>query len=250
MTILLSDIHLGTIACKSPEVLTFLKYLEITKVKDIILIGDIIDIWRLKNGGKWKSEHNTILQKLLRLSRKGVNITYISGNHDDFFRVLENLTFGDIPVIEQSELEINGKKFWIIHGDQFDFFLRRHIIIGKIGCVLYDGLVMINHYFTKLRSFFNLKPWSLSQYIKQKAKAATNVVLNFENSLIQVGKSKGYDGVICGHIHTAEIKVIDDFIYVNTGDWVESCTFINTTQNGIELYKFNDAPIKLKEMTW
>ena len=224
-TVFISDVHLGTISCKSEALLKFLKFLEDHQPQEIFLVGDIIDLWKLRRGFSWKSDHNTIIQKILRFSRQAVKVTYITGNHDEYFRTLSGIKFGDISVVDEVDYtSLNGKRIKVIHGDQFDIFLNDNRIICLIGSIAYDLLVWVNSALMKIRSFLGFSHWSLSSYLKTKAKSVTNVITIFKTKMVDVLRKEGYDGVICGHIHNAAIENIDDFLYLNCGDWTESCT--------------------------
>ena len=233
-SIFISDIHLGTVSCKHTQLLEFLKELESNLPENLYLVGDIIDLWKLGKGYTWKPEHNTIIQKLLRMSRKGVNVYYILGNHDEFFRSLpSDFKFGDITVQDSiNYITVDKRKFLVIHGDQYDTFLIQNNVLAKIGSFAYDALVVLNSVLSFLRRKLKLGYWSLSHYIKLKAKTATNVVDTFENTMSNAIKQKGYDGVICGHIHMVKILEKQDFTYINCGDWTESCTAIAETYSG------------------
>lgn len=234
-SIFLSDIHLGTISCKHNQLLEFLKTLETNMPENLYLVGDIIDLWKLGKGYTWKPEHNTIIQKLLRLSRKGVRVYYIIGNHDEYFRSLpKGFRFGDIELHWSMDyITANGRRFLIIHGDQYDTFLIQNTLIAKLGSFAYDWLVVLNSSLSFIRRKLGFGYWSLSQYVKLKAKTATKVVETFENTMCDAIRKDGYDGVICGHIHMPVImKRANGFMYINCGDWTESCTAIGETHDG------------------
>lgn len=234
-SVFVSDIHLGTIACKHNEFLQLLKDLEQSPPENLYLVGDILDLWKLGKGFTWKPEHNTIVQKILRLSRKGVNVHYIIGNHDEFFRSMpDGFALGNITVSDDVEYTtVRDKKFLIIHGDQYDTFLISNNILAKIGSFAYDALVVLNTALSFIRRKLGLPYWSFSKYVKHKAKAATDVIDTFETTMCEALKRKGYDGVICGHIHTAKIlRQYTGFTYMNCGDWTESCTAIVETMDG------------------
>jgi len=247
-SLFISDIHLGTISCKHKQVLHLLKDIESNLPENIYLVGDILDFWKLGKGFNWKKEHNTIIQKLLRLSRKGVNIHYIIGNHDEWFRSMPNdFRLGDIKVSDTYDYTtVVGKKFLIIHGDQYDTFLIQNNILTKLGSFAYDMLVGLNTALSYVRRTFGLPYWSLSHYLKLKAKTATKVIDIFESTMCEALKLKGYDGVICGHIHMCKIKTLPDaFTYINCGDWTESCTAIIETADGkFDILNYGDKTLQ------
>lgn len=227
--VFISDLHLGTHACQSKKLLSFLKEL---KTKKLILVGDILDLWKLKNSWSWSKQHNEVVREILKIS-KHTEVVYVIGNHDEMLRGLLSgpTMFGNISITNKYEYasKDNGR-FLVIHGDQFDKFLTSHPWIGAIGSWAYDVLLGLNTILTKIQQLLKLKHWSLSQYLKQKAKQATGVIERFETTLVSYAKQQGYSGVICGHIHKAALDL--DKGYINTGDWVESCTAIIETHSG------------------
>jgi len=225
-SIFISDIHLGSRGCKADLLLDFLKN---TSSANLYLVGDIIDGWRLSQNWYWPDSHSDVIRRILKLAKKGTEVVYIAGNHDEVLRKwlhyipnLGNLTFSN----RETYLGIDGRKYLIIHGDMFDGLMR--VSSGKalmhLGDWLYDVIIRINDYWAMMRSRMGLPYWSISKWIKQNTKQAVGYILNFEKLLSDYCKTKGYDGIICGHIHTAEIRNIDGVIYMNDGDWVESCT--------------------------
>lgn len=246
-TIFLSDIHLGSIGCKSEELLEFLKRF---KFENLYLVGDIIDFWKLRSKFYWTEGHSKIIKKFLDLSKKNVKIVWILGNHDEVLRdYLEyNLNFGNIEVKNEDYYHsIKKGNLWIIHGDKFDGIVKYSKFICYVGDVLYTWLLYVNHYFNKFRNIFGFKYWSLSLFLKQKTKQAMMFIYEYEKAISIECKNLGYDGVICGHIHKPEIKNINNIIYYNTGDWVESCSAIIEDYDGeIYLVFYNDV-INLKD---
>ena len=223
-TIWISDVHLGTSGCKAELLLEFLKVSESEKV---FLIGDIVDGWRLKKKWYWPQAHNDVIQKLLRKARKGVKVVFIPGNHDEAARKYIGVNFGDIIIKKEAHhTTLKGKKLWIIHGDQFDSIIKHARWLAYLGDKGYVILIRLNDLFNNFRQFLKLPYWSLSKFIKQKVKKAVSFVTAFELVMIREAKRRGFDGVVCGHIHKAEFKSIDDMIYCNSGDWVESMTAI------------------------
>jgi|LauGreDrversion4_2_1035121.scaffolds.fasta_scaffold55464_8 UDP-2,3-diacylglucosamine pyrophosphatase LpxH len=234
-TVFISDIHLGSIACKYDELLSFLKTLENNPPESIYLVGDIIDLWKLSKGFNWRPEHNVILQKLLRLSRKGVQIRYVVGNHDEYFRSLpDGFHFGGIEVADHFDfISVTGDRYLVIHGDQYDTFLIQNDLIARLGSFAYDLLVVANSVLSFVRRKLHMPYWSMSHYLKIKAKAATRIVDTFETTMCEAIRLRGYDGVICGHIHLAKAMTTPSgFKYFNCGDWTESCTAIIETHDG------------------
>ncbi|MCS7316817.1 MAG: UDP-2,3-diacylglucosamine diphosphatase [Candidatus Dojkabacteria bacterium] len=247
-SIFISDVHLGTKVSKPNYLLKFLKDFD---SENIFLIGDIIDFWRLNQRPYWPQEHNTVIQKLLKKSRLGKKIIYIPGNHDEFLRQYDNLNLGGIEIKLFYEYQIKDKRFILIHGDQFDLYVLKFKKIAKIGGIFYDLSQNFNYYLNKIRYFFGLPYWSLSGYLKRKIKNASNFIENFESILIDFAVNKNYDGVICGHIHQGNIKVINNVIYANCSDWCDSIGGLIETYDGELIFIQNEKDrwvekIKLK----
>lgn len=221
-TIWLSDIHLGTRDCKIHYLLDFLKYNESEK---LYLVGDIFDGWRLRRGWHWPQPHSTFIQKILRKSRKGTEVIFIPGNHDEFLRPYVGMEFGDIKMkLNDIHRTADNKRLFILHGDEFDGVMRYAKWLAYVGDRAYGFALRLNRYFNLLRQNLGLPYWSLSQHLKQKVKQAVQIVTDFEEDMARMAKRKGCDGVVCGHIHHAEMRQIGDIMYYNDGDWVESCT--------------------------
>jgi len=221
-SIWLSDIHLGTAGCKTEFLLDFLRHHE---SDTLYLIGDIIDGWQLRKGWTWDQSHNDVVQKVLRKARKGTRVIYVPGNHDEFARQFVGHAFGGIEVVDEAvHVTADGRRLWITHGDLFDGVIRHAKWLAYLGDSLYTFILSLNHWFNRIRSRFGFPYWSLSQYLKHRVKNAVSFIDNFEHVLTQEARRRGYDGVVCGHIHKAEIRDIDGILYCNDGDWVESLT--------------------------
>ena len=242
-TIWISDIHLGTKGCQSTLLDNFLSSV---KCEQLYLVGDIIDGWNLSRSSSYfPQEHVNILRRFLSKARKGTKIYYVVGNHDEFLRkyldFFESKDLGNIHIANEFvHTTVDGKQLWVIHGDLYDGVTRYHKWISHAGDMAYNTLIAINGIFNKIRQRMGLGYWSLSAYLKHKVKQAVEFIVSFEDTVINECKKKGYDGVICGHIHHAEIKTIDDVTYYNDGDWVESCTALVENFNGtIEIIKWH-----------
>ncbi|MGR8978892.1 MAG: UDP-2,3-diacylglucosamine diphosphatase [Gammaproteobacteria bacterium] len=240
-TIWISDLHLGSTQCQADVLLDFLKNNESEK---LYLVGDIIDFWALSKKMYWPRHHNTVIQKLLRKARHGTRIIYIPGNHDENVRDYNNYVFGDI-VVKNSDVHTTsaGKQFLVVHGDEYDTIAKYHQWIAKLGSAGYDFLLEINRLLRMFRRLFDIPSnFSLAAFVKFKVKNIVQFISDYEQSIVATLRDEGLDGVICGHIHHAEIKEIDGFLYVNTGDFVESCTAIVEHFNGtLELVKWRKA---------
>ncbi|MEM7444650.1 MAG: UDP-2,3-diacylglucosamine diphosphatase [Pseudomonadota bacterium] len=229
-TIFISDIHLGTKACQADLLLDFLKR---TSCDRLYLVGDIVDGWRLKRSWHWPQSHNDVVQKLLRKGRKGAEITYIPGNHDEFARFFLGNEFGAVRLVDDAVHETaDGRRFLVIHGDQFDVVVRHAKWLAHLGDKIYVLLLALNTWVNALRRRLGFSYWSLSAYLKRTTKRAVDFIGRFEGALIDEAKRRGLDGVICGHIHTAELKQIGGLTYCNDGDWVESCTALVEHKDG------------------
>jgi UDP-2,3-diacylglucosamine pyrophosphatase LpxH len=226
----ISDVHLGTPGCKAEFLLDFLRHHE---SDDLYLVGDIIDGWQLRKNWYWAQSHNDVVQKILRKARHGTRVTYIAGNHDEVVRHFLGISFGDIRIVDETTHRLlDGRELWIIHGDLFDGVMLRARWLAHLGDRLYSFVLMLNHHFNRLRHRMGLSYWSLSQYLKHKVKNAVGFITNFEQVVVDEARRRGYRGVVCGHIHKAEIRQIGDVLYCNDGDWVESLTALVETAEG------------------
>jgi len=230
-TIWLSDLHLGSTQCQADVLLDFLKHNDSQK---LYLVGDIIDFWALSKKVYWPRDHNTVIQKILRKARHGTQVIYIPGNHDENIRDYDSYVFGDITV-KNSDIHTtsSGKRFLVVHGDEYDTIAKYHRWIAKLGSKGYDFLLDINRLLRALRRLLGVQSnFSLAAFIKFKVKNAVQFISDYEESIVNTLKDEGLDGVICGHIHHAEMKDMNGFLYVNTGDFVESCTAIVEDHDG------------------
>jgi UDP-2,3-diacylglucosamine pyrophosphatase LpxH len=225
-----SDLHLGTKACQAEA---FLDFLRVCETPRIYLVGDIVDFWRIKRGVYWPQAHNDVLQKLLRKARKGTDLVFIPGNHDEAMRDYCGSRFGGVA-IERNIIHIgaDGRRYLVMHGDEFDVVVRYAKWLALFGDWSYTLALWANTHFNVVRRFFGLSYWSLSAYLKQRVKRAVNYIGEFETALAQEARRRGAQGVICGHIHHAAMRQVGDVVYINTGDWVESCTAVGETMDG------------------
>jgi UDP-2,3-diacylglucosamine pyrophosphatase LpxH len=229
-TIVLSDIHLGTKNSKAKEVVRFLKS---NSCDTLMLNGDIIDGWQLKKGGKWKKKHTRFFRVVLKMMEKyKTKVIYLRGNHDDFLDNILPFIFGDIILVKDYIYESKGKKFLVIHGDIFDAITTHLRWLAMLGDIGYTLLLWINKLYNNWRVRRGLPYYSLSQIVKQKVKSAVSYISNYETELVKLARSKGCDGVICGHIHHPAITQYGDVLYMNSGDWVESMTALVENYTG------------------
>jgi len=224
-TLFLSDIHLGSRACRAGRLLAFLKVYE---CRTIFLLGDIVDFWALKRVVYWPESHNTVVQKLLRLARHGVKIFYIPGNHDEALGDYLDSSFGNVRVRKDHvHVAADGKRYALLHGDQYDQVTTCARWLSVLGDASYNLLVELNRVLSWVRRKLRLGGhWSLADYAKRKVQGAASFISGFELALARHGRRLQVDGVICGHIHTPVIKRLDGVLYLNCGDWVDNCTAI------------------------
>jgi len=218
----LSDLHLGTKGAQADALLEFLKYHD---AETIYLVGDIVDGWRIRQGWYWPQSHNDVVQKLLRKARKGARVIYVPGNHDEFLRDFYGTHFGGIEVRETAIHEAaDGKRYLVIHGDIFDIVVSNARWLAYLGDWAYELTMRVSGWLNFVRRKLGFTYWSLSSWAKIRVKHAVNFVGKFEETLAAEAARQKVDGVICGHIHSAALRDMDGLVYVNTGDWVESCT--------------------------
>ena len=229
-SIWISDIHLGTRGCNADLLLDFLKY---TESDHLYLVGDILDIWRLRRSWYWVQSHNDVVQKLLRKARKGTRVVFVPGNHDEIFREYIGLTFGEIEIEDEViHKAADGKTYLVLHGDRFDGVVKYARWLALIGDWGYNMMLRLNVGFNMVRRKLGYPYWSLSAYVKLRVKNAVEYISRFEEAVADEARQRGVDGVICGHIHHAEIREIDGITYCNDGDWVESCTALVEHMDG------------------
>jgi len=229
-SVFISDVHLGTRGCQAEMLLDFIRHVE---CEQLYLVGDIIDGWKLKGGWHWPQSHNDVVQKVLRMARKGVSVTYVPGNHDERARDFCGVHFGGVVVVRDAIHEtIDGRRFLVVHGDEFDGIVQHARWLAFLGDWSYRTLLMLNTLVARLRHRMGLGYWSFSAYLKVKVKNALHFIENFEQAVTDEARRRGVDGVICGHIHKAEMHDMDGILYVNDGDWVESCTALVEHHDG------------------
>ena len=226
----ISDIHLGTRGCNAALLVDFLRSFE---CETLYLVGDIVDGWRLKKGWYWPDEHNEVIRRILKLSHRGTRVVFVAGNHDEMFREFAGLTFGGVELVLEAVHETaDGRRLLVTHGDSFDGVVLYARWLAFLGDKAYGLLLRSNILLNAVRRRMKLPYWSLSAHMKRKVKNAVEYVCNFEDAVAREAQERGLDGVVCGHIHTAEIRQFGDITYYNDGDWVESCTALVEEPNG------------------
>lgn len=229
-SIFISDLHLGTAGCQAGPLLEFLKA---HPSDHLYLVGDIIDGWQLRKRWYWPQSHNDVVQKLLRRARKGCRVVYVPGNHDEFARQFAGHSFGGIEVAQEAvHVTATGQRLWVVHGDYFDGVVQCAKWLAHVGDTLYEFTLRLNRHLNHLRGRLGLPYWSLSAYLKHKVKKALNYVTDFERAVAHEARRRGHHGVVCGHIHRAEMRDIEGVLYCNDGDWVESRTALVEHHDG------------------
>ncbi len=236
----ISDVHLGFRGCSADYLLDFLRHTECSR---LYLVGDIIDLWQMQKKLYWPQLHNNVIRTILGKAKHDTQVFYVPGNHDELLRDFDGMSFGNVTI--NSELihtTADNRKLLVLHGDQFDSIVRCSKFLAKLGGRLYGVLLRFNILVNIFRRRLGFPYWSLAGFIKHKVKNAVQYISNFEEAVAYEASRKGVDGVICGHIHRAEIRQIGDVLYCNCGDWVESCTVLVEREDGsLELLNWSDA---------
>ncbi|MDW8415367.1 MAG: UDP-2,3-diacylglucosamine diphosphatase [Thermaurantiacus sp.] len=221
-TVWISDTHLGTPGCNADLLLDFLRSV---KCETLYLVGDIIDGWRLKRGWYWPTAHNDVVRRVMKMAKKGTRVVYVPGNHDEVLRDFVGLKLGDIEILPEAvHHTADGRRLLVLHGDEFDGVVLYARWLAFLGDHAYALLLRLNVWVNRVRRLLGLPYWSLSAHLKHRVKRAVEYVSRFEEAVAHAAERRGADGVVCGHIHTAEIRRIGAITYYNDGDWVESCT--------------------------
>lgn len=236
-TVFLSDIHLGTRACKAEALLEFLRGVS---AEQIYLVGDIVDGWALKRSWYWPQSHADVVQKLLKRARKGTRVVFVPGNHDECFRQYVEHDFGSIEIVHEAIHETaDGKRLLVCHGDEYDVVCSQARWLALLGDWGYTAAVHLNTWLNKVRSLTGRPYWSLAGYLKNKVKRALEFIDSFEQALVDVAAERGLDGVVCGHVHAPKIREIDGRLYCNDGDWVDSCSaMVEHLDGSLEIVHF------------
>jgi UDP-2,3-diacylglucosamine pyrophosphatase LpxH len=229
-SVFLSDVHLGTRGCRADFLADFLRSVECER---LYLVGDIVDGWRLRKTWYWDAQHDAVIRLVLRMARHGTAVTYIPGNHDEMFRDWLGLEVAGVRLAAEAEhVAADGRRFLVMHGDAFDSVVRYAKFLALLGDWAYDLALELNRGFNAVRRRLGYPYWSLSQWLKRQVKGAVKAIDRFEEALALEARRRGFDGVVCGHIHHAEMRDIGGVMYMNDGDWVESCTALVEHHDG------------------
>ncbi|GIW74305.1 MAG: hypothetical protein KatS3mg103_0827 [Phycisphaerales bacterium] len=232
-TVFISDLHLGSPGCQARELSAFLKCVRCER---LYLVGDVVDMWRLRSKWYWPGKHNRVISRILKMARKGTKVIYIPGNHDEHARQYAGLSFGGVELALHAEhVTADGRRLYVTHGDQFDMVVKHARALSLLGSASYELLLRINRHCNRVRRLLGMDEWSLSQFLKLKVKSACTYISKFEQALSAEAQAAGFDGVVCGHIHKAEIRTpaqAHGVAYYNCGDWVESCTALVELHDG------------------
>ena len=242
-TIWISDIHLGTKGCNAAMLIDFLDH---TDSETMYLVGDIIDGWRLKKKFYWPPEHNDIVWRVLKRARRGTRIVYIPGNHDEMVRPFCGMNFGGVE-IKRADVHTTAdeRRLLVLHGDEFDTIILAHRWLAFVGDALYHVMMGLNGWVNAIRNGLGLPYWSLSKAAKHKVKNAVEFISKYEEVVARAASERGVDGVVCGHIHTAEMRDFDGIAYYNDGDWVEGCNALVEHFDGtMEILHWSDEIAK------
>jgi UDP-2,3-diacylglucosamine pyrophosphatase LpxH len=229
-TVWISDVHLGTRGCNAALLVDFLRSIE---CETLYLVGDIIDGWRLRKGWYWPDQHNEVVRRVLKMAHRGTRVVFVAGNHDEMFRDYAGFSFGGIELrLEAIHVTADGRRLLVTHGDSFDGVVLYARWLAVLGDQAYGLLLRANVLVNAVRRRLQLPYWSLSAHLKRKVKNAVQYIGSFEEAVAREAHERGFDGIVCGHIHCAEIRQIGAVTYYNDGDWVESCTALVEDRTG------------------
>ena len=238
-TIFISDTHLGTKGCKAEALADFLAHNE---CQTLFLVGDIVDGWQLKRRWYWNQDQSHVVAQILRKVDQGCRVIFVPGNHDEFARDYAGRLFGGIEIVNEAiHVTADDKRLWVLHGDRFDGVIGCAKWLAHVGDWAYGMALSWNEMLFKARKALGLPYWSLSAWLKHKVKNAVEFISRFEEVVAAEARRRGVDGVVCGHIHHAEIRMIGDVLYLNDGDWVESCSALVEDAHGpMEILRWAD----------
>ncbi|SER10134.1 UDP-2,3-diacylglucosamine pyrophosphatase LpxH [Hyunsoonleella jejuensis] len=235
----ISDVHLGTYGCHAKALLT---YLNSINPKKLILNGDIIDIWQF-NKRYFPKSHLKVIKKIMDFAADGVEVFYITGNHDEMLRKFSDTSIGNISIVDKLVLDLDGKKAWFFHGDVFDISIQNAKWLAKLGGYGYDVLILLNRFTNWILAKQGKERYSLSKKIKNSVKGAVKFIADYENVITDLAIDNGYDYVVCGHIHQPKMEIRENkygkTMYLNSGDWVENFTALEYQFKRWKIYAYN-----------
>ncbi len=221
-SVFISDVHLGSTACSAELLLDFLKTV---RCEQLYLVGDIIDVWSMRKHFYWPASHNEVVRRVLKMAKKGTRVIYIPGNHDEMFRAHVGLDVGGVEIHQDCIHETaDGRRLLVLHGDEFDQVVKFSPLLANLGAHAYEKLIRLNAWVNRFRRVFGAPYWSLAKYLKHRVKNAVQYIGEFERAVVTAARQRGVDGLVCGHIHHAEITTVEGVTYCNDGDWVETCS--------------------------
>lgn len=229
-SVFISDVHLGFPGCSADHLADFLRSVRCEK---LYMVGDIIDFWYLKRRRYWSQSHNNVVRCILGKAKHNTEVIFVPGNHDEALRQYDGIQLGNVQIVKEAiHINPDGRRYLILHGDQFDVIVRHSRFLARLGSFMYDWLLWANRLVNWVRQRSGKDYWSLAKFLKHKVKNAVSYIGRFEEAVALEAKRQNVDGLICGHIHHAEITTINDMIYMNCGDWVESCTALIELEDG------------------
>ncbi|MFU8897023.1 MAG: UDP-2,3-diacylglucosamine diphosphatase [Gammaproteobacteria bacterium] len=229
-TVFISDIHLGSKGCQAGMLLDFLHSI---RCETLYLVGDIVDFWSMRRGLYWPQEHNEVVRTVLGMARHGTRVIYVPGNHDELFRDHIGTVFGNVEILgKHIHTTADGRRLLVLHGDEFDGVVRCSPLVARIGSRAYEFLISMNRYVNAFRRRFGYGYWSLAAFLKHKVKNAVQYIGDFEHAVAHAARQEGVDGLVCGHIHRPEVRMVNGVLYCNDGDWVESCSALVENRDG------------------
>ncbi len=240
--VILSDLHLGTYGCHAKELLNYLKSIQ---PRTLVLNGDIIDMWYFKKS-YFPKDHFEVIRRLMKMAANGTKVYYLTGNHDDVLRKFGEIAFGMIHLRNKLVFQVDGKTHWVFHGDVFDASIHRARWLAKLGGEGYDMLIRINRVINSARRLLGFGPVSFAAKVKKGVKGAVKYISDFEDTAIQLAAEKGYDYVVCGHIHRPQLRDVvaengRTVTYMNSGDWVEHLTSLEFVQGKWSIYQYDET---------
>jgi UDP-2,3-diacylglucosamine pyrophosphatase LpxH len=229
-TVFISDVHLGSVTCNADMLLDFLRCI---RCDTLYLVGDIVDVWSLRKHFYWPASHNEVVRRVMKLARSGTRVVYIPGNHDETLRDHVGIDVGGVEILRDDiHVTADGRRLLVLHGDEFDRVVRFSPWAARLGGHAYEWLIRLSFRINRLRGRYGAPYWSLAKYLKHRVPNAVVYIDEFERAVVEVARQRGLDGLVCGHIHHAALLQMNDIVYCNDGDWVETCSALVEHQDG------------------